>query len=130
MESNLLDVVAAHGQLEVLKYILLQLPQPVLPPQAITTDIHAAPTFIAQQTHLFDQLQLTTDAMDGAAAGRWSYTATAMCVCHNDAAYIGGYLEMVQYLHNVLSMQCTTDAMDMSATNGHLEVVKWLHIHR
>ncbi|TMW61218.1 hypothetical protein Poli38472_013681 [Pythium oligandrum] len=77
-----LDEIAGHGALELLQW-------------ALTT---------------FPDAQLTTNAMDGAAAN--------------------GHLEMVKYLHSGRKEGCTTAAMNEAAGNGHLSVVEFLHTHR
>ena len=42
-----------------------------------------------------------------------------------------GHLEVVQWLHgNRQEEGCTSDAMDWAAENGHLELVQWLHKNR
>ncbi|KAK1930043.1 putative ankyrin repeat protein L59 [Phytophthora citrophthora] len=47
----------------------------------------------------------------------------------NDAA-TNGHLEMIQWLHANRSEGCTTKAMDGAAKGGHLEVIKWLYRNR
>ncbi|EQC27922.1 hypothetical protein SDRG_14343 [Saprolegnia diclina VS20] len=46
-----------------------------------------------------------------------------------DLAAAAGLLSLVQILH-VDGFACTTAAMDDAATNGHLEVVRFLHLYR
>ncbi|EQC24775.1 hypothetical protein SDRG_17335 [Saprolegnia diclina VS20] len=53
--------------------------------------------------------------------------------CSTDAmnkAAANGHLEVVRFLHEHRSEGCTTVAMDDAATNGHLEVVQFLHENR
>ena len=47
-----------------------------------------------------------------------------------DLAATNGYLEIVKWLHANKKEGCTTDAMDWAADNNHLEIVKWLHLNR
>ncbi|RLN98927.1 hypothetical protein BBJ28_00014959 [Nothophytophthora sp. Chile5] len=47
-----------------------------------------------------------------------------------DSAASNGHLEMVQWLHANRSEGCTTDAMHDAAANGHLEVVQWLYANQ
>ncbi|KAF0720834.1 Aste57867_29 [Aphanomyces stellatus] len=47
-----------------------------------------------------------------------------------DNAATNGHLDMVQYLHAQRESKCTTQAMDGAAANGHLEVVQFQHDHR
>ena len=37
---------------------------------------------------------------------------------------------MVKWLHENRREGCTTEAIDLAASHGHLEVVKWLHNNR
>ncbi|KAF1772716.1 Ankyrin repeat-containing domain [Phytophthora cactorum] len=46
-----------------------------------------------------------------------------------DSAASNGHLEMVKWLHEHRDEGCTMDAMNRAAWNGHLDVVKWLHDH-
>lgn len=41
-----------------------------------------------------------------------------------------GHLEMITFLHHNRNEGTTTDAMDVAATYGHLHVVRWLHLNR
>ena len=41
-----------------------------------------------------------------------------------------GHLDVVKWLHEYTKEGCTHLAMDRASENGHLEVVKWLHEHR
>ncbi|OQR97165.1 hypothetical protein THRCLA_21967 [Thraustotheca clavata] len=48
-----------------------------------------------------------------------------------DLAARNGYLEIVKWIHELKDgPKCTTNAMDGAATNGHLEVVKYLNEQR
>lgn len=47
-----------------------------------------------------------------------------------DSAATWGHLNVVKYLHENWSRQCSTDAMNYAAYGGHFEVVRWLHEHR
>ncbi|KAG2774417.1 hypothetical protein PC129_g5422 [Phytophthora cactorum] len=47
-----------------------------------------------------------------------------------DGAASNGHFEVVEYLHEHRSEGCTTDAMDLAAGGGHLDVVKWLDGNR
>lgn len=47
-----------------------------------------------------------------------------------DSAASNGHLEIVQWLHTNRSEGCTAAAMDGAAKNGHFDVVKWLHAMR
>ncbi|TMW61214.1 hypothetical protein Poli38472_013677 [Pythium oligandrum] len=77
-----LDEIAVHGTQELLQWALTTLPD----------------------------AQLTTNAMDGAAAN--------------------SHLKIVEYLHSERTEGCTTEAMNNAAGNGHLAVVEYLHTHR
>ncbi|KAH9115560.1 hypothetical protein AeMF1_010437 [Aphanomyces euteiches] len=59
---------------------------------------------------------------------------THKCIEANliDWAASAGRLDMVEYIYQATngSMTTTTSAMDMAATNGHLNVLQWLHTHR
>ncbi|KAI8848893.1 hypothetical protein BC829DRAFT_489808 [Chytridium lagenaria] len=41
-----------------------------------------------------------------------------------------GHLDVVQFLHETRKEGCTTEAMDMAAAGGHLDVVRFLHERR
>ncbi|OWY97148.1 hypothetical protein PHMEG_00032396, partial [Phytophthora megakarya] len=47
-----------------------------------------------------------------------------------DGAASNGHLEVVKWLHESRAEGCTKHAMDGAATGGHLEVLKWLQQHR
>ncbi len=47
-----------------------------------------------------------------------------------DWAACNGHLEVVKWLHVNSTEGCTAHAMDWAAACGHLEVVKWLHLNR
>ncbi|OQR99245.1 hypothetical protein THRCLA_06572, partial [Thraustotheca clavata] len=47
-----------------------------------------------------------------------------------DLAAANGHLDVLQYLHVHRSEGCTFAAMDKAAANGHLEIVTWLHLNR
>ncbi|KAF0736484.1 hypothetical protein Ae201684_007497 [Aphanomyces euteiches] len=47
-----------------------------------------------------------------------------------DDAAVNGHLDIVRFLHMYRHEGCTTDAIDLAARNGHLEVVKYLTFHR
>jgi len=47
-----------------------------------------------------------------------------------DWAASRGYLDIIEYLHNHGTEECTSYAMDGAAENGHLDVVKYLHHNR
>lgn len=47
-----------------------------------------------------------------------------------DGAATNGHLHVLEWLHLHTPMGCTTNAMDGAARNGHLQVVQWLHLHR
>ncbi|KAE9274379.1 hypothetical protein PR003_g29627, partial [Phytophthora rubi] len=47
-----------------------------------------------------------------------------------DGAAANGHFEVVRWLHENRTEGCTTDAMDCAARNGHLELVQYLHEHR
>lgn len=47
-----------------------------------------------------------------------------------DIAASRGLLDVVRWLHRNQNDGCTTKAMDQAATNGHLHVVQWLHLNR
>jgi ankyrin repeat protein len=46
-----------------------------------------------------------------------------------DAAASNGHLDLLKYLHSIGSI-CTKRAMDQAAGDGHLDVVKFLHDNR
>jgi hypothetical protein len=41
-----------------------------------------------------------------------------------------GHLQVVKWLHEYRTEGCTAKAMDLAARNGYLEVIKWLHENR
>lgn len=41
-----------------------------------------------------------------------------------------GHLDVVKWLHANNYKDCTTEATDKASANGHLDVVKWLHQNR
>ncbi|KAF0690026.1 Aste57867_18535 [Aphanomyces stellatus] len=47
-----------------------------------------------------------------------------------DVAAHGGSLTLVQHLHDLGGVDCTTQAMDTAAYCGHLDVIRWLHANR
>ncbi|RHY01585.1 hypothetical protein DYB28_011769 [Aphanomyces astaci] len=47
-----------------------------------------------------------------------------------NASAANGHLEIVKFLHHHRTEGCTRRAMDMAAKNGHLPVVQFLHEHR
>ncbi|KAF0696984.1 Aste57867_12297 [Aphanomyces stellatus] len=47
-----------------------------------------------------------------------------------DGAARNGHLDVLRFLHMHTKATCTTDAMDLAAMNGHLEVVQFLQIER
>ncbi|KAG1702111.1 hypothetical protein DVH05_009903 [Phytophthora capsici] len=47
-----------------------------------------------------------------------------------DAAASNGHLEVVRWLHRHRTDGCTKRALDDAASYGHLEVVRWLHYNR
>ncbi|CAK4612559.1 unnamed protein product [Aphanomyces euteiches] len=47
-----------------------------------------------------------------------------------DTAASQGHLDVVKYLHATQPQVCTTNAIDEAASNGHLDVVKWLYQNR
>ncbi|ETK73610.1 hypothetical protein F441_19902 [Phytophthora nicotianae CJ01A1] len=47
-----------------------------------------------------------------------------------DVAATNGHLDTVKWLHETRSDGCTSLAMNSAAGNGHLDVVKWLHANR
>ncbi|GMF10268.1 unnamed protein product [Phytophthora lilii] len=47
-----------------------------------------------------------------------------------DMAASNGHLEVVKWLHHHHTDGCTTQALDSAARNGHLHVVQWLHGNR
>src|SRR5437016_230119 len=47
-----------------------------------------------------------------------------------DFAASNGHLEVIKWLHQNRKEGCNDDAMDNAASNGHLDVVKWLHENR
>ncbi|KAF0689459.1 Aste57867_19094 [Aphanomyces stellatus] len=47
-----------------------------------------------------------------------------------DLAAAHGHLEVLQWLHVHRTEGCTTQAFDKAATNGHMHVVTWLHLNR
>ena len=49
---------------------------------------------------------------------------------HMNLAASNGHLEVVKWLHENRKEGCTYWAMDYAASNGHLEIVKWLHYNR
>ena len=40
-----------------------------------------------------------------------------------------GHLEVIKYLHD-MGAQCSSDAIDIAAWNGHIEVLKWFYENR
>ena len=46
------------------------------------------------------------------------------------SASSNGHLEVVKFLHEHRKEGCTTNAMDLASREGHLEIVKFLHEHR
>jgi len=49
---------------------------------------------------------------------------------HMDCAASNGNIEIVKWLHANRKEGCTTYAMNNAALEGHLEIVKWLHYNR
>ncbi|RHY59472.1 hypothetical protein DYB30_005079 [Aphanomyces astaci] len=47
-----------------------------------------------------------------------------------DLAATNGHFEVVRFLHAHSTQGCTTQAMDGAAQNGHFNIVKFLHMHR
>ena len=47
-----------------------------------------------------------------------------------DRSALNFHLEVVKWLHENRSEGCTSEAMDSAALNGHIEVIKWLHENR
>eukprot|EP00122_Pirum_gemmata_P019720 Pgem_evm1s18451 len=47
-----------------------------------------------------------------------------------DMAATNGYLDIVKFLHFNRKEGCTRLAFDGAARNGHLEIVRFLHYHR
>ncbi|EFA77125.1 hypothetical protein PPL_09880 [Heterostelium album PN500] len=47
-----------------------------------------------------------------------------------DYAAYSGKLELVQYLHENTTANCSTNAIDHAATNGYFEMLKYLHYNR
>ncbi|KAG2951604.1 hypothetical protein PC128_g2800 [Phytophthora cactorum] len=47
-----------------------------------------------------------------------------------DLAASNGHLDVVQWLHLNRPRTCSSNAMDAAAANGYLDVVKWLHANR
>lgn len=47
-----------------------------------------------------------------------------------DVAASENHIEVVRWLHENRREGCTTNAMDYAAANGHLEILQWLHAHR
>ncbi|KAF1791337.1 Ankyrin repeat-containing domain [Phytophthora cactorum] len=47
-----------------------------------------------------------------------------------DLAASNGHLDVVQWLHLNRPRTCSSNAMDAAAANGYLDVVKWLHVNR
>jgi hypothetical protein len=80
---------------------------------------------------------LMTAAIDAAAINnhievvRNLYHCGAECsIDAINGAAENGHLEMVEWIHTFLNADCTTLAMDSAAANGHLGVVVWLHENR
>ncbi|TMW61215.1 hypothetical protein Poli38472_013678 [Pythium oligandrum] len=85
----------------------------------------------------FEDTQLTTDAMDGAAANghlmtleylHWERSEGCTTLAMDKAAG-NGHLAVVEFLHTQRMEGCTVSAMNDAAVNGHLHVVKYLHEH-
>ena len=47
-----------------------------------------------------------------------------------DVAASSGNLELVKFLHENRTEGCTVNAMNGAARNGHLDIVEWLHLNR
>ncbi|KAG9409785.1 hypothetical protein AC1031_020096 [Aphanomyces cochlioides] len=47
-----------------------------------------------------------------------------------DQAATNGHMDVVEYLHEKSAVGATNQAMDGAAANGHLEIVRFLHEHR
>jgi len=47
-----------------------------------------------------------------------------------DSAASNGHLEVIKWLHTNRTEGCTYKAMDWASLKGHLEVVKWLRDNR
>jgi len=99
--NTAMDVAAAGGHLEVLK-------------------------FLDQIDKVSGQRVGEGSAKRQCVSGRFPHcTVSAM-----DSAAANGRLDVVKWLHVNRSEGCTTAAMDNAAANGHLKVVKWLHWNR
>ncbi|KAJ8569560.1 hypothetical protein ON010_g5701 [Phytophthora cinnamomi] len=76
--------------------------------------------------------------MDGATANdnfemvKWLHENTTTECTHivMDEAARYGRLDMVEFLHTNRSEGCSAAAMENAAAEGHLEVLKWLHANR
>lgn len=74
--------------------------------------------------------------MEVAAKGEYWEMVKYLCDKGADSSSIvmdlaaSGKLEIVEWLHNNRSENCSTDAMDNAATSGNLEIVEWLHYNR
>ena len=52
------------------------------------------------------------------------------CYYHMDSAASNGHLEIIIWLHENRKADCSPRAMDNAAAQGHIKIVKWLHENR
>ena len=61
----------------------------------------------------------------------WLHTYDKECpTCAMDYAASEGYLDIIKWLHKHRPRDCTTEAMDNAIMNGHIDVVDWLYCNR
>lgn len=84
----------------------------------------------------FQQGVCTSEFKDGDSAARngHMHIASHVAVDFSEQAMVlaatQGHLDMVMFLHENRKEGTTEEAMDLAATFGHLEVVWWLHMYR
>ncbi|KAF1321152.1 hypothetical protein FI667_g12051, partial [Globisporangium splendens] len=146
--ANPMYAAAANGQFDVVKWIAGQenAPNAEDASVAFASAIDAGRLDIAK--YLYDRYDLGSDPtryhrvlflpMDHAA--QYGYL-DVMQWLHEigidegsetamDNAATNGYLPILQWLHVTYRDGATSDAMDKAAANGHLHVVQWLHANR
>ncbi|EFA75717.1 hypothetical protein PPL_10770 [Heterostelium album PN500] len=102
-----------NGDLEVLKYLVENRPEQC--PVNLIDEISAC-----ERSLPIIQYLLTNNS-----SVKQKITKSAM-----DAAARNGHLEIIRYLHENTSAQCSKSAMDGAANRGHLETVRFLHFNR
>ncbi|KAK1930026.1 putative ankyrin repeat protein [Phytophthora citrophthora] len=105
---NAMDVAAAHGRLDVLKWLHVHRDEKC---STNAMDLAAANGYleIVQWLHGSREEGCTTKAMDGAVGN--------------------GHVHVADWLYRNRSEGCTTDAIDQAAQRGHLDAIKWLYVN-